>query len=283
MAVTINGVVCQELVDDYSEQFDITQGPTARKGYLCPWASRFQVAHGFLGLSSVPALGGLISLQLPLPYPELAAESTNTLASMYARTVEITGAGPPIQGLANIAFTSAKVYVTYGPFPWTFQGIDYFQLDPANPYIWAEQHIDYSGEYITIPGNKVFFKSSGKRLDADWGFFSPIADLTISLKNFPYLPAATVLNALQAPINSVSFLQVNPGYLMFKGLQDTRTKASDGTQTADTTFAFSYRSIAAWDQVYNGATNAWDQVVNASGMPIIARSNLAALIPTSYT
>ncbi len=283
MAVVIAGITCEELVDGYTEAYDIMGGPSARKGYLCPWADRFTVAHGFLGLNSVPLPGGLITLRLPLPFPELAAESTNLLASMYARRVEIMGSGSPVQGASNIAFFRAKIYVIFGSFPWTFSGIDYFQLDPLHPYAYAEQHIDYSAEYITVPGKSVYYKSSGKKLDQDWGFFSPIADMSISLKNFPYLPAPTILNALQAPINSVAYLGCAAGFLMFKGASDDRTWSSDGTQTASVGFQYSYRPIAPWDYVYNGAANTWDQVVNNSGAPLIARSDLSAIIASAYT
>lgn len=282
MAVTINGVLCQELVDGYSEAYDIQGGPSARKKYLCPWASRFVVAHGFLGLSSAARPGALITLNLPLPFPELAAESTNTLASMYARTVEIEGAGPPIQGANNIAFTSAIITVTYGNFPWTFAGIDYNQLDPSRPYIYAEQHIDFSAEYITVPGSNVYVNPGGGvvPLNQDWGFFSPIAEMSITLKQVPYLPAPAILAALQAPINNTTYLGCGAGFLMFGGGQDNRTFSSDGTQTSDVTMLFKYRPIAQWDQIYYKGS--WLQVTTSGGTPVIARSDLSTIIPSAY-
>jgi hypothetical protein len=282
MAVTINGIFCNELVDSYTESYDIQSGPSAIKGYICGWADRFTVIHGILGLQSTPALGGLITLNLPMAYPELAAESTNALASMYARSVQVYGKGPPIQGANNIAFTSAVIYVTFGSFPWTFSGIDFFQLDPVHPYIWAEQNIDFSSEWITVPGKSVFFKTTPARLDQPYGFFSPMADMSITLKNVPYLPSAQILSSMQAPINSVAYLQCNPGFLMFKGGHSHRVMTSDGTQAIDLELSFSFRSIARWDQVYHGAANAWDQVVNASGTPIIGSSDLSVIIPSAY-
>jgi hypothetical protein len=282
MAVTIAGIVCQELVADYREGYDIQQGPTCTKSYLCPWANRFTVAHGFLGLSSTVSIGGLITLSLPLPYPELASESSYALASMYARTVEIIGAGPPVQGTANIAYTSAIVRVSFGPFPWTFAGIDYMQLDPTRPYIWAEQHLAYSSEFITVPGRKVFFKSSGKSLDQDWGFTSPKIDMTITCKSMPYLPAPAVLYASQNPISSVTYLGCAAGYLLFNGAQDDPGQASDGTPIRDVSFSFSFRPIAPWDYVYNGALPGWDQVVDSNSDPIIQRSDLSGIIPAAY-
>ena len=287
MAVIINGITCQEIVHDYDEEFDIMGGPSAVKKYLCPWADRFTVAHGFLGLSSASSPGALIRLLLPLPYPELAAESTNTLASMYARNVKIQGVGLPFQGANNIAFPNAVVTVTYGNFPWTFQGIDYNQLDPTRPYIYAEQHIDFSSEWITVPGTSVYVKPAATIIplnqagQATWGFFSPLAEMTITLKQVPYLPAPATLNALQAPISSTTYLGVAAGFLMFGGGQDQRTKSSDGTQTSDFTLSFKYRPIAPWDYVYVQGT--WVQVTNSSGGSVIPRSDLSTIIPSAYS
>jgi hypothetical protein len=284
MAVAIAGIICQELVADYRETYDIQSGPNCTKSYLCPWANRFTVAHGFLGLSSTVSIGGLITLSLPLPYPELASESSYALASMYARTVEIQGVGSPVQGGGNIAFTSAIVRVTFGPFPWSFSGVDYMQLDPTRPYVWAEQHLAYSSEVITVPGRKVFFGSSGgtKRLDQDWGFTSPKIDMTITCKSMPYLPAPAVLYAIQNPISSVTYLGCAAGHLLFNGAQDEPDHASDGTPIRDVSFSFSFRPIAPWDYVYNGDLPGWDQVVDSTGAPIIQRSDLSGIIPAAY-
>ncbi len=287
MAVTIAGILCQELVADYIEGFDIQGGPTCTKFYLCPWANRFTVAHGVLGLSSTSSLGGAISLNQPMAFPELAAESTYSLASMYARQIQIKGVGVPTQGANNVAWTNAIVGVTFGPFAWSFSGIDYMQLDSTRPLAWAEQHFAYSSEFITVPGRDVFYLSSGISLDQDWGFLSPLLDMTITLKNIPYLPAAAVLNALQAPINSVTYLGCGAGYIMFRGGNDDPVHSSDGTPLRDVSLRFTYRPIAPWDFVYNSANSGgtppyWDQVVSAGNTPVIARSDLSLIIPGAY-
>lgn len=305
MAVTIAGINCEEVVHEYEEEFDVLGGPSARKTYLCPWANRFTVIHGILGLSSVPLPGGLITLNLPLPFPELAAESTNALASMYARNVLCKGVGPPIQGASNIAFTSAKLQVSFGNYPWTFQGIDYFQIDPVNPYIWIEQHMDFSGEFITVPGTQVYSSYNGKPISsngsAQWGFYSPMIDVTLTLKNCPYLPAQQALTASGNPLNSEEYLGCAPGYLMFKGMQDDRTHAPDGTPTGNITIGFSFRSIAQWDCIYNALASSpgnyyidggdpagecpafWDQVLDGpSGDPVQGHSDLSQIIPAAY-
>lgn len=274
MAITINGVVCQELVEAFGESFDLTQGPSARKGFLCPWANRYAVATGLLGLSNTTHVGGLITLQTPLQYPERT--------TMYAHQIEIRGVGTPTQGTAQLQWTNAVVSVTYQCLPWSFAGIDYMQLDPTHPYIYAEQNMSFSSEFITVPGKGVKFVTSGKPLDQDWGFMSPKLDMQITLKYVPYLPVVAILAALQAPINSATYLGVAAGYLLFNGAENHQTRMSDGTFTQDVTYSFSYRPIAPWDYTYDGANNIWDKVVGLGGAAIIARSDLSTIIPADY-
>ena len=282
MTVTIAGILCQEVVHDYSENYDALSGPTAQKIYTCSWADRFTVIHGILGASSTSHVGGLVTLNYPMAFPELAAESTNVLASMYARNVVCTGVGPPVQGTYNIAFTLAKITVNFGPYPWTFSGIDYFQVDPTNPYIWVEQHISSSAEYTTVPGSNVYVNPGGGVVpfNAQWGFFDPIREITLTLKNCPYLPVTADSAALVAPYNSVTYLGAPPGQLAYAGMDDSRTQASDGTQTAEITFSFKYRALAPWDYVYY--KGAWLQITNSRGGAIIPRSDLSTVIPSSY-
>jgi len=47
MAITINGVSCEEIVHNYGEGATL-QGLSSRKGYLCDWDDRFTVAKGLL-------------------------------------------------------------------------------------------------------------------------------------------------------------------------------------------------------------------------------------------
>ena len=91
---------------------DLQQGPSARKGFLVPWVSRFQVAIGFLGLSKTTSIGGLITLNTPLAHPELT--------HAYAHSVEIQGVGAPTQGGNQLAYDKCIVWVNYKMLPWSF-------------------------------------------------------------------------------------------------------------------------------------------------------------------
>ena len=286
MAITLNGIVCQELVQNYRETYSWRDGPSARKGYLCAWNSRYQAAHGLLGLSVTQ--GGVITLTTPLPFPELALESTNALASMYCLSVDIEPAGAPTQGTYQTVWTYAKIYANYAPIPWSWSGADPMQLDPTRPYVWAEQHLSYSSEYIVIPKGKLTWSTGAT--DADWGFPSPLVECTITLKNVPYLPFAATLAASQAPINSATYLGIAPGYLLFNGATDTPAHTSDGSPARDITLSFLARTVAPWDSTYNakmvtgigGTTGGWDQVLTQGGQALIARSDLSTLIPSAY-
>ena len=288
MSTMINGVLCQELCrdGDVTEGFDRLQGPTASKAYLCPWGSRFKVAQGFLGLSNTTSVGGLINLLTPLPYPEPFVVGVQQ--TMYASNIQIKGVGSPTQGTYQAQWTDAIVMVGYACLPWSFSGVGYNQIDPANPFIYAEQNISFSSEWITVPGSAVRYASNSKKLDQDWGFRSPLANLNISLKYIPYLPAQQILIAAQSPISSADYLGVAAGYLLFNGAENHQTFMSDGTFAQTFDMSFTVRTVAPWDFVYNGALGIWDQVyspalvpfVNAYGNP--QRSDLSAIIASVY-
>jgi len=156
------------------------------------------------------------------------------------------------------------------------------QIDPNNPYVYAEQNITFSDEYITVQGSKVKFATSGATVDQQWGFLSPLLEMQITLKNVPYLPSTEIISALQSPISSTTYLGVAAGFLMFKGGSNHQTRMSDGTFTQDVTYAFWYRPIAPWDAQWDGTNSRWDQVVSLSGNPIIPRSDLSGIIPATY-
>lgn len=275
MAITINGVITQELVASHGEAFDFSSGPSMRKGFLCEWADRFKVAQGLLGLSNTTSIGGAITLNTPAQYPEF-----NTA---YAQSIEIVPKGAPTQGTKQIQYPYCAVWASYQSVPWSFSGTDFNQIDPAHPYIYAEQNIRFSTEWITIPGSQVFYGGGlGKALAQDFAFASPRADLSIKIHRIPYLPAQQILNALQAPLNSTTYLGCAPGFLLFNGADNHQTRMSDGTFTQDVSYSFSFRPLAPWDYVFHGPSGTWKQVVNSSGGSIIPRSDLSGIIPTYY-
>jgi len=274
MAITINGILCQEHVNGFQEGASWRDGGSARKGYVCGWSDRWTVAYGLLGLTSTVSIGGVITLNAPLKYPEGPP--------MYVQMIEIEPHGLPTQGTNQVQWTNAIVWATFGFYPWSFSGIDYQQIDPSHPYIWAKQNINFTTETITIPGRMTKFASSGNSTGQDYGFPVAVAELEITLIKVPYLPAQEIITALQSPINSVTYLGCAAGTLFFRGARNQQTRATDGTFTCDVSYTFAYRPIAPWDYAYDGQAGAWNKVVDQSGNTLIPRSDLSTIIPTYY-
>lgn len=284
MAVTINGVLCQEEVNNNNEAFDVLTGPQAQKTYICAWNSRWSVVVGLLGLNSATKIGGLITINYPMRYPDFQ----QTAVSLYAGSVAVQGIGSPYQNTYSVGYTMARIIVNFRSFPWSFQGLsqnDYNnQIDPAHPYVYAEQRLSFTNEFITVAGSRVKFVTSGVKLppNEQWGFLSPIINMSISIKYLPYIPAAEIISAMGAPINSVTYLGVAPGYLRFNGCETNEQRMSDGSRVQNGDYSFSGRSIAPWDYTYDGDNSRWDQVVALSGATIINRSDISGVIPSYF-
>ncbi len=284
MAVTINGVLCNEEVNGNSEQFDIVQGPQASKVYLCDWNQRWSVVVGVLGFNSAVNIGGGVSLRLPMRYPDFQ----QTAVSLYAATVSVEGVGSPYQNTYSVGYTAARIVVNFRSFPWSFQALsqnDYNnQIDPAHPYVYAEQSLSFTAESIKVAGTQVKFQTSGTKLGSDnpWTFISPIVNMAISLKYVPFIPAAEIVTATAAPINSATFLGVSAGKLILRGAETHQARMSDGSLTQSIDYVFSYRPIAPWDYTYDGVNSRWDKVVALSGADIIPRSDLSGVIPAGF-
>lgn len=284
MAVTINGVLCQEAVNDNNESFDIISGPQATKVFECDWNSRWQVITGLLGLNSAVAIGGLITLKVPLRYPDFQ----QTAVSLYAASLAVQGIGSPYQNTYSVGYTIARITVNYRSFPWSFEALgqnDFNnQIDPTHPYIYAEQNLSFTGESITVAGSQVKFETSGLLLGSDnpWGFVSPIVNMAISIKYVPYIPAAEIISATAAPVNSTTYLGVPAGKLIFRGADTHQARMSDGSLTQSIDYTFSYRPIAPWDYTFDGKNSRWDKVVALDGSDVIQRSDLTGVIPSYY-
>lgn len=277
MAITINGVLCQELVADFGEGADIIGGPTAHKGYLCAWADRYTLAKGILGLSNSTSIGGSITLSTPMKYPEL-------WTNMYARSIDIIPVGLPSQGTAQCQWTNAIVYANFGCMPWSFEGIDsgfyYQQIDPATPLIYCKQSIQTSTEYMTIP-TVGLVTAAGNLLEQKWQMPLFRADITLTFMRVPYYPAQAIFTIGRSPMNSTTFLGLSASYVMFGGSSSEESRDTAGNFTRDITYLFKYRN-QKWDYVWDGKAGAWSQVKTSGGAAMIASSDLNTLIPTGY-
>lgn len=256
MSVTINGIACEEIVAQFSESFDFEAGIQCRKGFLCDWADRYSVVVGLIGIASSPVVNGAITLQASSPWPELA--------QAYCRNVTVEPQGRVSQGTYQEQWPKCIVWATYGTLPWFQQGGP--QLDPGNP-LYAEQTLDVSVEYITIPGRGLKF-SGGQPVGQDYGVRIALVDMSITFHWLPYVPTNAILAA--GKINENLFLGVNPGHLLFNGVRTTYSQQVDGTSSQDATYSFSFRPIARWDYGLCPETGTWLQIVTQTGSnPVI--------------
>ena len=277
MAIVVNGITCQEIVRNYEESADWDRGPAAVKGFLCPWANRFQVANGLLGLATAASIGGGITLNLPAQHPEIP--------TIFVRQIAFEPKGPPTQGPRQLQFTNCIVWATYGCIPWSFSGINYGNIDPATPLIYAKQNLNIATETKTVPGQRAFFKTADKATGVDYAFPVTIVEMEVTLMHLPYLPAQQIITISQNPLNSMPFLGCAEGTVYFVGAGSEQSFDTAGTADQNFRMVFKYRPIAPWDQDWSGAT--WDTVLNKKlsdgGVPFLGRSDLNMLLPTAFS
>lgn len=274
MAISIGGIVCEELREGFEEGVG-DSGANATKKFLCNWADRYTVADAIMFRATGTGTGGPVTITSPMPYPE----SPN----MLAREIAIEGRGKYTQGPIQGQFAQAVVSVNYGVPTWGAIPLPNMSFDPGMPFVYATQDIDFSREMVTIPKSSVKLANGHKLKDLPYAFPLVHAIMTIQLHRVPFLPAAQILTSMQKPLNNSTFLGVASGHLMFAGCHNHMEALSDGTQVQELTYVFDYRSILAHDEVFDpDGTSGPQQVQNNSGTPILQRSNLAALIPSAY-
>ncbi len=273
MAFTINGITCEEIVANYSEAADIGTGVTSRKGFLCDWADRFTVARGLLGLTTGAVKRGPVTVNIGASHPELNY--------CFVRSVEFEPKGRPTQGAKQLAFDKCIVWANFGPgrnVQWGAVGFG----DGTHGFIFAEQKIAVSSEYVTIPGRRMKFYTSNEKVPTEFGFRLAIAELEITLHNLPYMPDYAVFESA-GKINNAPFLGVDTGKLMFAGITTQESANTDGTYTLEATYAFTART-QRWDYAFDGLTGKWDLVVSV-GSPYVSpikQADFSTLFPVGY-
>lgn len=274
MPITVNGIVCEEIVDGFEENFDIIQGPAARKGFLCDWTDRYKVVVGLLGLSHATSIGGGITLNTPAQYPEIA--------TTYAHRISVQPVGPPFQGPVQIAWPKCIVWAEYRTAPWSFQPFN--QIDGGTPFIFAEQRLSSSSEMLQIPGAGCKWATSGLYLTQPAGIRLVLIEMEITIKELPYMPSPEVF-AAAGKINNAPYLGVAAGSLLFQGVSTQQRAVSDGTFVQEASYRFTARSVR-WDYQYDPAQQAFDQVLfkfSLGGQPIISSIDFSIIIPAEYT
>lgn len=275
MGVTINGIYCDEIVEGFQEAIDFQHGPTARKGYICNWTERFQVANGLLGFNHAATIAGFITINLPMQYPEIPY--------MYVHDIQFEGRGQPFQGPYGTAWPKVIVWANFACMEWSFSAAD----DPGarnqlGNFLYAEQQLNASAQMLEIEGKWTVWNATGKPTNQHYMVRLPLVEMIITFQRVPYLPSNAVLG-LVGSLNDRAFLGVSGlGKVMFNGCQSQRTRNPDGSVATQLTYQFTARS-QPWDYGFNPATNAWDLVIGASGaFPFMPRVDLSVVLPNPY-
>lgn len=277
MSITIGGQSVEEMRDGFEEGVD-GRGPHGTKKYLCDWSGRYAVANALLGFTTGTGSGGPVVTVPPMSWPE----SHN----MYVSSVTIAGAGKSTQGALQIQFEKAIITANYGTSSgWSPLPLPNMSIDPGSPYTYATQELDYGREMVTIEKSAVFLANGTRLTNQNYAVPLPHAILTIQLQRVPYLPAQGILVAMAKPINSVRFLGVDPGYLMFDGCKSHMEVMTDGSYSQNLSLVFRVRPVLRWDEAYSPKAGEGPQQVrrnSAAGPAILLRTDLSTLIPSAY-
>lgn len=277
MSITIGGISCEEMRDGFEESVD-GQGVHATKKYLCDWSGRYAVANALLGFTSGTGSGGPVTTVPPMAYPEIP--------NLYARDITIEGKGKCTQGTLQLQFEKAIVTAQYGTSSgWSPLPLPNMSIDPGSPFTYATQDLDFGREMLTIEKSAVFLANGSKLKNQNYAVPLPHAILTIQLQRVPYLPAQAILVAMGKPLNSVRFLGVDPGYLMFDGCKSHRENMTDGSYSQNLTLVFRVRPVLRWDEVYGPEpSDGPQQVLTGGGLgtAVLLRTDLSTLIPSAY-
>jgi hypothetical protein len=272
MSIVINGVTCEVISRDYREGID-GRGPSATRGYLCDWASRYRVANGLLGLTTFSGSGP--AGNIGLPRPGQLPESPN----IWATSIRIEGKGQPVENGFGLGYGSAIVWSEYTVPEYGVLGEA--QIDPATSFVYATQELDSSEMYVSIPGQALVY-IDGTPSNVDRSVIVSVINMTITLHQMPFMPMPALAYAGQ--LNDDVFLGIDRGKVKFDGARVTRDYSSAGDALQKAAFRFSYRPVADWNKVPDPkGTGTW-VLLGYKGAPVYQYSyfNMMTVLPAYY-
>lgn len=285
MAFTLGGVLCDEISAGYTEAADLGSGVTSTKGFLCDWDDRFKVGRALLGYTSsagkgkATSPGAAITFFYPAAHPELY--------NCFVQSIRFEGVGAPRQAPYQGGFTKCIVWANFGTMRFNPLGLAQNSFGDGNHgFIYAEQKMSSSAEYVTVPEKYTKFKTSGKKTGGDQGIRLALIQLEITLHALPYMPDF-IVQQKSGQINDAAYLGFAAGKLMFNGVTTQESANTDGSYTMEGTYSFTGRS-QRWDYGFDGAAaggnGAWDQIVWPDNVtPFISSTSFDTIIPTGYS
>ena len=263
----------------------------------CLWPNRYYIAQLLRGNTSAS-----FSYVPPMAYPDAPW--------MYVDEVEMDGA------VGTDPATGRPTGLVLGPngmvgYKYALLSITYRTPDWLVDQQLGSLAVDVSTQFITVPSNgAAVFKFAASGNDCTDPPSIPITTIEFSrtINQVPSLPIVTAMTAAKSPINSVPFTlptssaagsfagstTAPPGFVLYGGMRSQRAIDSYGNENWSVTHKFRWRSIP-WDAAINpsptasgsgsgGYVEPIEQLVyKANGNPIIARSDLTALLSPSAT
>jgi hypothetical protein len=284
LSLIINGVECEEIVKGYSEGADPSVAST--KQFLCAWADRYRLGNGLLGFATATSIGpdGRVNFTPPNRHPEL---------NIYSKSIHITGVGRPSQGPKQLAFASAIVEVDYGQLDWAALPEDdpdgAQSIDPDNKFLYCTQEIDYSSEYVTVPGSALKYGPTGstKPFNTDMPIKIQMVEMSLMFHKLPYLPVGFA--PLVDSTNAGKFLGCAAETVKFNGGKVKRDKylTSDTGSPAGITqavdFSFTWRPKYPWNMIPDpGGGSSWVPFSYKSGAKVFPATDLSVVFPRGY-
>ncbi len=275
MAIIVNGVSGKNQWENLRKGAD-ADGPWVTLQYVI---DNYSQADAFLdgclgGYVKAGGTGGSVKY--------VPRQKCPTNPTLYARTGEIDFLGPikvTAGGLPQ--FGAAIVSINYGVLPWpqAFSddpgGEQSFpnEINPGEPYTFADCEIDYGGEFVTIPkGSLVFHTSPKLTVDAPLGMWVGMNTYRFTRHNYPNLPHAKV-SSMVNKINQTKLFGQNKGQVRFDGAKTKFTSTTDGTKCQLFEMQFSVRQYD------------WNYYIRPDSMvfDIVEDPNNSIIHPYTYT
>jgi hypothetical protein len=239
LKLTVGGISCVE-IDGSGELALKRGGTTGARVFLCDWIDRLDLATNFMG-----ARTGII-----LDDPELFPE----LPGLYVQEVKISGFGILSGAPDAFAYDLAKLTVSYG------EG-----SAPSGAFedrVSATHNIQFGAEIMTLPMGAVkwgddAYENAGDRLEVESTRLLPQVTHTVSIPSVPFIPD---VSSIVGKINTDTFLDVAPNYLLFTGASSRRTLMASGEDVIELELSFAQRVAASWQMIWNPADLEWRTV-----------------------
>lgn len=253
--VSATGIAYCEPVEGIEEGAD-RNGVYARKPYLCAYADRWKFLRELRGYSTVS--GGKVLRHPPAVYPD------NKL--LYADDARVSPLITGVrQGVNQVTFDYAKIDVTFKTPDYNYESGGGTGEPAVDGVTYGTVRLAFAGEFVTIPGRKARFKTSGEALDSNPGVLVPNLEYSITRHQIPYLPV-TIIKGLVGKINSAAWLGFDAETVLFVGGEADRSATSEGLQAWTIDFKFLWRPVS-WNMGLT-TNRTWEYVVfNGSNPP----------------